>query len=62
VWLRQNFIEVSIGRFVVRLSDGGRKMKYSLLIDLRSMPRDKQERLIRRTIEILVQGLSLDWK
>jgi hypothetical protein len=37
-------------------------MKYSLLIDLRSMPREKQERLIRRTIEILVQGLSLDWK
>jgi len=37
-------------------------MKYSLLIDLRGTPRDKQERPIRRTIEILVQGVSLGWK
>ena len=35
-------------------------MKYSLLIDLGSMARDKQERLIRRTIEILVRGASLE--
>jgi hypothetical protein len=37
-------------------------MNNSLLIDQRGTPRDKQERLIRRTIEILVQELSLDWK